>query len=143
MSDDMVKVIWDGARKFGVAIGPGEAQYFEPGINEVRKEIWDRLTKGKGSKDPGGVNHHLKGGLLKLASEDVQENDSIGDMNAKSAIEVVSECFNEGDLDALSDQEMGRSDGPRKTVKDAIAARAKQFAELAEGQKDGGDGSEG
>lgn len=133
---DMVKVIWDGARKFGVATGPGAAVFFEPGINEIPADVWKQLTKGVGSKDPGGVNHHLKGGMLRLASDDVQEKDSIGDMKAEAAVEVVNECFDETDLDTLSDQEQGRKGGARKTVKDAIAARAQDFDKLEKGKGD-------
>lgn len=133
--DETVKVIWDGARKFGVATGPGMAQFFEPGLNDVPKKVWDLLTKGKGSKDPGGVNHHLKPGpdgksMLRLASEDVQAHKSIADMAAPGAVEVVLECYDEDHLEVLSNQEHGREKGPRKTVLTAIKERAEQFAAL-------------
>ncbi len=131
-----VKVIWDGARKFGVATGPGQAQFFKPGINEVDAEMWKKLTKGSGSKDAGGVNHHLKGGLLRLASDDVQEKDSIGDMSVDSAVEVVNECFDEAALDSLAEQENGRKGGGRKNVKAAITAKAEAFAQLAKEKDD-------
>ena len=147
MSEDMVKVIWDGARKFGVATGPGQAQFFKPGINDVPRDVWETLTKGKGSKDPGGVNHHLKGGMLRLASDEVQkmdeENKSIGEIGAEAAVEVVNECFEEDALDKLSDQERSRKGRGRKSVLKAIKDKAEAFAKLKSAKDPEDDGSEG
>lgn len=130
-----VKVIWDGARKFGVALSPGETQFFLPGLNEIDAAVWKRLTGDKGCT----VNHHLlKGGLLRLASEEVQSGDDIGKMTAVGAIEVVTELMDEGALNAAREQEQGRKDSPRKTVMDAIDERAGMFEKLKE-DPDGGD----
>lgn len=145
MSDEMVKVIWDGARKFGVATGPGQAVYFQPGINEIPADVWKMLTKGKGSKDPGGVNHHLKGGLLRLALPEVQKmepSQSIVDIGAEAAIEIVNECFDEDALGDLSDQERGRKGGGRKTVLAAIKTKAEAFEKLKTSKDEQDDESE-
>lgn len=128
---EMVRVIWDGERKFGVATGPQEAQFFIPGINNVEKEVWDKLV----GDETCAVNIHLKGGKLKLASQEIQDlptdspddNPDISQLSADSAIELIEQLMDGNSLDAARAQEKTKKPKPRKGVMAAIDERQAMF----------------
>lgn len=142
---DVVKVIYEGANKRGFAIAPGEAVFFNPGMNEIPKDQWDALMA---DKDAGSVQHFLENRQMKLAEtldvtvpkdEPPKQADSIADMSNTGAIEVVENTMTEGDLAKCRDQEKTRTAGrgSRKSVLAAIDARQKMFDVVTKAEKEG------
>jgi len=131
---ETVKVYWDGARKYGVATGKGEAQFFLPGHNDVPREVWANLTG-----DPTcSVNIHLRDGVLRVASEEVQVESNIGKLSVDGALELVNEMLDRDAMMVAREQEVGRPMGPRGEVVKAIDAVLAKFDKVEEGPKDDG-----
>ena len=147
---DTVKVIWDEPHALTICYAPRESVTFIPGITEVPKDVWDQMTKGKRQNpgdnpvlfadDPGGLNHHLKGGKLRLADKSVQQAGDLTDiakMTVEAAVEVISETFDETVLATMRKSEESKPGRARAKVMDAIKAQQENFDKLKEASESG------
>ncbi len=147
---DTVKVIWDEPHALTICYAPRESVTFIPGITEVPSEIWNQMTKGKRKKpgdnpelfadDPGGLNHHLKGGKLRLADKSVQQAGDLTDiaeMSAEAAVEVIGETFDVDVLAVMRKSEESKPGRARKIVMAAIDAQQENFDKLKEASDSG------
>ncbi len=147
---DTVKVIWDEPHALTICYAPRESVTFIPGITEVPSEIWKEITRGKRKKpgdnpelfadDPGGLNHHLKGGKLRLADKSVQQAGDLTDiakMTVEAAVEVISETFDETVLGVMRKSEDSKPGRARVKVMDAIKAQQENFDKLKEASESG------
>ncbi len=147
---DTVKVIWDKPHALTICYAPRESVTFIPGITEVPKDVWDQMTKGKRQNpgdnpvlfadDPGGLNHHLKGGKLRLADKSVQQAGDLTDiakMTVEAAVEVIGETFDETVLAVMRKSEESKPGRARVKVMDAIDAQQENFDKLKEASDSG------
>lgn len=163
---DTVKVIWDGANILRIATGPGNQTTFRPGLNEIPIEEWKLLTETTRKRpgrlppniadDPGGINFHLRGGKLRLAHPEIQEQEpgsigsvpgttdiqvyNIAKMGADAAVQLIGETMDAVTLASYLKQEQGRKGRggkPRRLVLDALDERARMFEQLANAPKPG------
>ena len=141
---ETVKVIWDGTNRLGISIRPKQTVYFNPGTNEVPAEDWKALTETKRDNprpdepelladDPGGLNHHLKGGKLRLAIQTVQgvvDIRNVAEMEWRGAVEVVKETIDRESVEQMERSEQVREAGPRSSVMKAIKDQLAMLIQL-------------